>query len=300
MNIIDYIIILIALVICGSMIIYNRYREKQVFSMLNEMLDNAINERFTEDTYDETMLSALETKLNRYLSKNYVSSKRMKAEKENIKTLISDISHQTKTSIANISLYSNLLLENSKGEEEKELAYNVVEQSEKLNFLITSLIKASRLETGIISLIPKRNPVAPLIEEVYKELSTKAENKGINLVYSVVEQQAVFDMKWTMEALGNIVDNAIKYTKSGGTVSILPTVYEMFVKIDIVDSGIGISEDEHSKIFTRFYRSRSVSDEDGVGIGLYLTREIIGAQGGYIKLASKLNEGSTFSVFLAR
>lgn len=300
MNIINYIIILIALVICGGLIIYNRYKEKQVLSMLNEMLDSAIDERFTEDTYDESMLSALETKLNRYLSKNYVSSKKMKEEKEHIKALISDISHQTKTPIANISLYSNLLLENSKDEEEKELAHNVVVQSEKLNFLITSLIKASRLETGIISLIPKKNQIALLIEEVYKELNTKAENKGIKLVYSVIEQQAVFDMKWTLEALGNIVDNAIKYTKSGGTVSILSTAYEMFVKIDITDSGIGISEDEHSKIFTRFYRSSSVSEEDGAGIGLYLTREIIGAQGGYIKLTSKLNEGSTFSVFLAR
>lgn len=107
-------------------------------------------------------------------------------------------------------------------------------------------------------------------------------------------------MKWTLEAVSNIVDNAIKYTPSGGSVTICSQEYEMFVCIRIADTGIGMSEEETAKIFTRFYRSSEVSDERGVGIGLYLAREIIAKEGGYIKVSSKKGEGSVFSVFLPK
>ncbi|MGL4790465.1 MAG: sensor histidine kinase, partial [Phocaeicola sp.] len=103
---------------------------------------------------------------------------------------------------------------------------------------------------------------------------------------------------WTAEALYNIIDNAIKYTPSGGSVRISVTAYQLFCRIDVTDTGIGISEDETAKIFSRFYRSQQVTDKDGVGLGLYLAREIMAAQGGYIKVASKSDCGSVFSVFL--
>lgn len=106
------------------------------------------------------------------------------------------------------------------------------------------------------------------------------------------------DAKWTVEALGNIVDNAIKYTACRGNVQIKVEQYSFFVKIDIIDDGIGIEKEEIPKIFGRFYRSLSVADQPGVGIGLFLAREIIQAQKGYIKVTSKRGKGSTFSVFL--
>ena len=106
------------------------------------------------------------------------------------------------------------------------------------------------------------------------------------------------DPKWTVEALGNIVDNAIKYTACGGNVQVKAEQNSFFVKIDIIDDGIGIEKEEIPKIFGRFYRSLSVADQPGVGIGLFLAREIIQAQKGYIKVTSKRGKGSTFSVFL--
>ena len=110
---------------------------------------------------------------------------------------------------------------------------------------------------------------------------------------------AVFDEKWTLEALCNIVDNAIKYTVTGG-ISINVIVYEFFVRIDISDTGIGISDNEHEKVFSRFYRSEDTKNMEGVGIGLYLSRQIISGEGGYIKVSSVYGQGSTFSVFLPK
>ena len=110
---------------------------------------------------------------------------------------------------------------------------------------------------------------------------------------------AAFDMKWTTEALANIVDNAIKYTEHG-TIRISAVSYEMFARIDISDTGTGISESEQAKIFARFYRSNSVQKQEGVGIGLYLARQIISGEGGYIKVASVPGKGSAFSIFLPK
>ena len=110
---------------------------------------------------------------------------------------------------------------------------------------------------------------------------------------------AAFDMKWTAEALANIVDNATKYTEHG-TITISAVSYEMFARIDISDTGTGIPESEQAKIFARFYRSNSVQKQEGVGIGLYLARQIISGEGGYIKVASVPGKGSTFSIFLPK
>ena len=108
----------------------------------------------------------------------------------------------------------------------------------------------------------------------------------------------ICDLKWTAEALGNIVDNAIKYTPGGGTVQLKVEKYSSFVKIDVIDNGIGIEKEEIPKIFGRFYRSLSVADQPGVGVGLFLAREIIQAQKGYVKVKSEIGKGSIFSVFL--
>ena len=125
-----------------------------------------------------------------------------------------------------------------------------------------------------------------------------AVEKDITLELFDTDLHVMCDTKWTVEALGNIVDNAIKYTACGEVVQIKAERYSFFVKIDITDDGIGIEKEEIPKIFGRFYRSLSVADQPGVGIGLFLAREIIQAQKGYIKVTSEREKGSTFSVFL--
>ena len=110
----------------------------------------------------------------------------------------------------------------------------------------------------------------------------------------------VNDKKWTGEALFNILDNAVKYTPAGGTIRVSVQSRELYIKINITDSGKGIAENRQGMIFKRFYREEEVHDVEGIGIGLYLAREIITMQGGYIKVTSAVGSGSTFSVFLPR
>ncbi len=277
-----------------------RQKNIKMLERLNAMLDMAAENSFCETEFTESRLSKIESRMCRYLSAGKTSYEQINSEKNEIKALISDISHQTKTPIANILLYSELLCDsNDLSENGKKLAENIKAQADKLNFLIGSLIKISRLENGIVTVLPKENSISKLLSSL--DFESKAHKKGIALkIDASTEMTAFFDFKWTAEALSNIVDNAVKYTPNGGTVRVSAVLYEMFVKIDISDNGIGIGEEDYPKIFARFYRSPRVSDEQGVGIGLYLAREIISKQGGYIKVTSEENKGSVFSVFIPK
>lgn len=282
-----------------TIIVLYRRRTVKIMRSLDRMIDKAIDGSFAEENIDETMLSAVEAKLARYLSSSELSARNVAAEKEKIKELISDISHQTKTPLSNIILYTELLNEQDINEQARSCAKNIGGQAEKLSFLIAALVKLSRLETGVFALSPVRGDLAPMLENVYRQYLPKAEEKGIKLTLEQTSAAAVYDEKWCTEAIGNIVDNAIKYTDSG-FVSISVKEYEMFCAVEVSDSGIGIPEEERGSIFARFYRSPAVSQKDGLGIGLYLAREIISGCGGYIKVSSAVGKGTTFSVYLPR
>ena len=299
MTALGYGILAAAIVLCAAAVWCERRKTRRALEKLNEMLTDAMRGDFTEDSFDETLLSALESKLAHYLAASTVSAWNVSTEKEKLKTLIGDISHQTKTPIANLLLYSELLMEETMPASAKANVEALYKQSEKLRFLIDSLVKLSRLENGIISLSPQQAALQPLLESVVEQYTAKASEKGLSLQMQDTDAFAVFDFKWTVEALANIVDNAIKYTEHG-TITISAVSYEMFARIDISDTGSGIPENEQAKIFARFYRSNSVQKQEGVGIGLYLARQIISGEGGYIKVASVPGKGSTFSIFLPK
>ena len=274
---------------------------RYTYARLNQMIDEAMTGTFEEETYDETELSKLEVKWKRFLTSSKLSNQKLKEERVNIKEIVSDISHQTKTPLANILLYSQLLEEQQLDEYSQKLVSEIVKQSEKLDFLIQSLVKTSRLETGTFQLNPKLHSISQVLEETLMQAQQKAEKKGIQIMtedFSCIK--AVYDKKWTGEALYNILDNAIKYSEGGSRIHIQVKEYELFVCIEIRDEGMGIEEEEIPLIFLRFYRGRKVKDEEGVGIGLYLTRQIIEGQKGYIKVSSKEKIGSVFSVYLPK
>lgn len=278
--------------------LWERRRTAKTIERMELMIDAAVNGTFCEQDFDESMLSRLESSLAAYLSANEVSARNLTAEKDKIKTLISDISHQTKTPISNLLLYTELLKEQEMSGEARDYVAQLHAQSEKLSFLITALVKISRLETGILVMRPKVRRVPGLLKGVEAEYAPHAAAKGLKLmVESSIEVQAVYDEKWTAEALGNIVDNAIKYTDSG-CVRVRVKPYELFVCIEVEDTGPGISEQELGAIWGRFYRSPKVQGKEGLGIGLFLAREIISGQGGYIKVKSKPGKGSVFSLYL--
>lgn len=293
------VLALISIIIAFIVVIINNIRTKRTMDTLEKMIDSAADGEYSETKFDESRLSALETKFSNYLSSSNTSSKNIMKEKEKIKTLISDISHQTKTTISNLILYSELIEEEDLSEDMRSNVEAIKQQAEKLEFLIKSLVKLSRLENGILNLSPRKEEIQPMLKDIYERYISKAKNKNLELNIEKTTSKATFDRKWTTEALGNIVDNAIKYTNIG-EININVKEYEIFTRIDISDTGMGIDESEQAEVFSRFYRSQSVHNDEGVGIGLYLTREIISSEGGYIKLTSELGVGSTFSVYIPR
>ena len=192
-------------------------------------------------------------------------------ERANLQELISDIFHQVKTPIANLQMVNATLLEQPVPEEKRqEFLMASSGQLEKLDFFMQAVIKTFRLETGVISLDRKMQPLYDTLAAALGGILLIAERKNIHVsVACPADIVLAHDRKWTSEALFNILDNAVKYTPADG-----------------------------GMIFKRFYREEEVHDIEGIGIGLYLAREIVTMQGGYIKVASKVGDGSTFSVFL--
>ncbi|NLY20300.1 MAG: HAMP domain-containing histidine kinase [Tissierellia bacterium] len=300
MNAISIITIIIAI----FSILYGFYREgklRKQLDTINEILDQSISGSFSESNYDETTLSQIETKVWRIANANELEKAKLQKDSDRIKSLVGDISHQTKTPIANIMMYTELLGETGISEESFEYVNQIKLQSEKLNFLIQSLIMTSRLEMGIIEVKPVRNSIKELLENTVSEYSLKAKNYNMDIeILSSDDVNAVFDMKWTSEAVGNIIDNGIKYGDENSKIRIEYLPYETFVRINIKNDGVKIEKSEYSKIFQRFWRGRYNRDIEGVGIGLYLSREIVESQGGYIKVGSSESGETVFSVFLLK
>lgn len=304
--------VIILLTVCILGMIYFVRREKKTMERIQEMLDMAIGGRFTEGRLDESRLSAVENSMWRYLCDNQVLYERLSGEKERIQAQISDICHQAVMPVSNILLYAQLLEEwqglqaelqpenRKEAQEAAEWVAAIREQAQELDFLAEALLKLSRLETGIIHVKMKKQKLQPILNAIQQQFMPRAFQKDVELLVENTEVSAVFDRNWTVEALANIVDNGIKYTAPGGRVSVRVRTDSFFVCVEIADNGMGIAEEEQANIFTRFYRSESVGDQMGLGIGLYLAREVMRAQNGYIKLKSEAGDGSLFQVFLLR
>ncbi len=250
----------------------------------------------------ETIFARISYRLSRLYGILQENRRRVDEERRELQTLVSDISHQVKTPVANLKMVTDTLLAKPVTEQERrDFLQGIRSQTDKLEFLVQSMGKASRLETGAITLEKKDGPLLDTLAQAMSGIVYGAEQKGISVAVQCPEDLRVFhDGKWTAEALFNLLDNAVKYTPAGGKISVSVEQWEMYVKLDVTDTGRGIPESRQAAIFRRFYREEEVHDQPGVGIGLYLAREIVTRQGGYIKVTSEVGRGSTFSVFLPR
>ena len=220
-------------------------------------------------------------------------------EKETVKGLISDISHQTRTPLANMKLYVELLEEETLSGEGTGFLAKLCEQTEKMDFLMQSMVKMSRLETGILQIRREKQDLSETIRRAVADVVPAAAAKEIDLFVDCPDGMMVpHDGKWTQEAVSNILDNAVKYTESGGQIHLSVERQEIFWQIAIADTGKGIAVERQAQIFTRFYREPEVHDKPGVGIGLYLARRIIELQKGYIEVRSEAGKGACFRLYL--
>ena len=250
----------------------------------------------------ETIFARISYRLSRLYGILQENRRRVDEERRELQTLVSDISHQVKTPVANLKMVTDTLLAKPVTEQERrEFLQGIRSQTDKLEFLVQSMGKASRLETGAVTLEKKDAPLLDTLAQAMSGIVYGAEQKGISVEVQCPDDLRVsHDSKWTAEALFNLLDNAVKYTPAGGRICVSVEQWEMYVKLDVADTGKGIPESRQAAIFRRFYREEEVHDQPGVGIGLYLAREIVTRQGGYIKVTSEVGRGSTFSVFLPR
>ena len=248
----------------------------------------------------ETMLARISHRLSRLYQIMQENRRKVDEERQELQSLISDISHQVKTPVSNLKMAVDTLLEKPVTETERtDFIRGIRTQTDKLDFLFQALVKTSRLETGVIQLEKKPRRLFDTVAQAMSGIVYGAEKKEISVSVACPDDLILsHDSKWTAEALFNLLDNAVKYTPAGGKISVTVIPWEMYVEVKVSDTGKGISESNQAAIFRRFYREEEVHDQQGVGIGLYLAREIVTRQGGYIKVVSEPKKGSEFSIML--
>lgn len=295
-----FIVMLAALFIGYTLAI--RKQMSMILNKLSETIQSLMNmqDHVVFSTLEDTMLSKLQTQIIKLSRTLQAQNQRHQEDSEAVKSLISDISHQLKTPLTNLNMYYNMLLD-SKLPDDKRTEFTQIVQTEliRLNWLMDSLIKMSRLETGIIKLNMESQPIDNTVLTAIKQIFPKANDKQIELRFHS-DQTIVMkhDVRWTGEAIVNLLDNAVKYTQAHGTIDITIQKYETFARINVKDNGAGITEQEINSIFQRFYRGENAKQTEGVGIGLYLVRKIVTQQGGYMKVSSVIGHGSSFSIFM--
>lgn len=248
---------------------------------------------------DDTLWGKISEKLHRTAHIQNQKHAEILREKQQIKELISDISHQTKMPIANMKIYLEILQAEACNDREIHFLKNIEHQTTKLNFLLQSMIKMSRLETGTIQIQKKEQPLIDTLGRAVGAVVAKADKKNLKIFVDCDPKISLpHDSKWTEEAVFNLLDNAVKYTQTGGNIHLFVSRQELFTKINVKDTGKGIERERQAEIFTRFYREPEVHDEEGIGIGLYLTRQIAELQNGYVEVRSARSQGSEFSLYL--
>ena len=273
--------------------------------------DNPLQERESIENdsvdlnkYNENLLCRINMISEKAERNMRINMRKIENEKENVKSLVTDISHQLKTPLANVELYNTLLAEEGISDEERlEFLETEGVAIEKLKMLVDSLINISRLEADMISIDKKEENLKECIESAISSVKADAAKKNITIKDDIKEDCILaIDRKWTTEAIFNLLDNAVKYTAPNGKINLSLDNGINYFALNIEDNGIGIDTDEYNDIFKRFYRSRNniVQNEKGSGVGLYLVRKIMNLQDGNVMVSSEKGKGSTFTLYFSK
>ena len=292
----------IILLILLFFVVWWSIREKRkTYRRIDELLDRVLNQEIILDSdVKEGEYSALVSKIKQIQEVLENHARSAETEKEQVKSLVSNMSHQLKTPLANLSLYAEILGKSELSKERKNEFFSKMQrQIEKLNWMVESLSKMVKLEQNLDDFEIKNTKIRQTILDAVDTVYEKLEKKDIQLDMESFEDQFLYhNRKWTVEVFVNLLENAIKYTEKGGFISIRVKSYELYTEIQISDNGRGIRQEELTDIFKRFYRSPEVENMEGSGIGLYLCNLILEKEKGYITAISEYGKGSCFSVFL--
>ena len=295
-----WIAIILAVLLCLS-IGYGIYQKRKTYRLIDRLLDSVLSrEMIVSSDVEEGEYSALVSKIKQIqevLGNHADSAER---EKEQVKSLVSNMSHQLKTPLANISLYAEILSKEEIAPERKAVfSEKMQRQADKLSWIIESLAKMVKLEQNIDGFEGTGTGIKQTILDAVDTIYEKLEKKEISFTLEPFEDRLLYhNRKWTAEVFVNLLENAVKYTDIGETICIRVKSYDLYTEIQIVDNGRGIRKEEMTDIFKRFYRSPEVENMEGSGIGLYLSNLILEKEKGYMTAISEYGKGSCFSVFL--
>lgn len=281
-----------------------RYRKlrKDVDKFAGQMeqsLDAIVEGESEAEVLEDSLFAKLQEKLLRTNHIFALREQKNEKEREQLQSLISDIAHQSRIPLANQKIYLDLLAEEVHSEEGMQALDSLAHQTGRLQFLMESMIKLSRMESGIIQIRKKPQDLMETIRKAVAGIVVEASKKNQQLSVDGPTQLIVMhDAKWTTEAIGNVLENAVKYTGEDGQIRVTVRRQEIFTVVEVTDTGRGIAAERQAQIFGRFYREPEVHDRPGIGIGLYLTRKIMEAQDGYVDVVSKPGVGATFRLHL--
>jgi len=295
-GIVFVVIFMFSVLLTGTIIFFRK--RLQLYLQAENVIGNYINGDYSHhlprnNEGDIFRLFSLVDELSTMLQSKNDTGRRAK---EFLKNTISDISHQLKTPLSALIMY-NEIIENEPDNIEtvKRFSAKIGESISRIEQLIQSMLKITRLDTESIVFEKENHSLTELIAFSISELTTRAENEGKQiLVDGNPDQQILCDMEWTGEAIGNIVKNALDHTITGGIIRIMWERTPGGIRIFISDNGDGIAPEDIYHVFKRFYRSRNTQKTPGIGLGLSLAKSIIEGQGGIISVRSEAHCGTTF------
>lgn len=277
---------------------YNQNTKKEAL-LMQKYMDNILIDNYNIDinTYDDNVLSSLKDDIYKMTIKLKNMADNSNKEKKYLATTLSDISHQLKTPLTSLFVFNEILKQdNLDSKTRKEILEKSEKQLERIKWLITSLLKMSQLDSGSIILQKDKVNLQKLINESCEPFLISLDLKNVKLQINIDKKAFIIcDKNWTIEAISNIVKNALEHVKENGTITIQSITNPIYLKLEIIDDGEGIKAEEINHIFERFYHGNK--NKDSIGIGLNMSKMIIEKQKGHIEVESKLNKGTKFSIY---
>lgn len=277
------------------------------FKSQHKIMENAIvqiteyisgNKDVSIECNDEGELYKLFHEVNLLVSILNTHAEKEKSAKKFLRNTISDISHQLKTPLAALNIYNGLIQEEAKELPTiQEFSRLSEHEHDRIETLVQNLLKITKLDAGTIILEKSMENVSELAMNIKKHFLFRAGQEGKKIVLSGSEEVNVLcDRNWLIEAISNLVKNALDHTENGDTIHIEWRAFASVIQITVKDNGSGIHPEDLYHIFKRFYRSRFSKDTQGIGLGLSLAKAIVEAHNGTIEVDSTLGAGTSFTM----